>query len=66
MEKKVMIRLCAKIPKVKYHIQGREKGQPCTNDKAALNVILHDCTRTRGCRRYMGIACPRLSAKCPI
>ena len=40
---------------VKYHIQGRKKEQPSTNDKAALNVILHDCTKTRGFSRYMGI-----------
>ena len=40
---------------MKYHIQGRKKEQPSTKDKAALNVILHDCTKTRGFSRYMGI-----------
>ncbi len=43
---------------MKYHIQGRKKEQPSTKDKAALNVILHDCTRTRGFSRYMGIVSP--------
>jgi hypothetical protein len=48
---------------VKYHIQGRKKEQLSTKDKAALNVILHDCTRTRGFSQYMGIVSSRLSAK---
>ena len=26
-----------------------------TKDKAALNVILHNCTKPRHCSRYMGI-----------
>lgn len=38
---------------MKYYIQGRKKEQPSTNDKAALNVILHDCTKTRDFSREL-------------
>ena len=30
---------------MKYHIQGRKKGQHSKKDKSDLNVILYDCTR---------------------
>ena len=47
-------------------MQGRKKEQPSTNDKAALNVILHDCTKTRDFSRYMGIAFPWLFPKAAL
>ena len=31
----------------KYQIQSRQKEQPYTKDKTALNVILSDCTKPR-------------------
>lgn len=47
---------------MKYHIQGK-KEQPSTKNKAALNVILHNCTKTRDFSRYMGIVSSGLPAK---
>ena len=31
---------------MRYHIQGRKIAESLTNDKAALNVILHDYAKT--------------------